>query len=140
MNVSTQDPTIDSLPLDPAFPPSAYERLARLLEVTVVAYFALIIIGFVFRLARDWSMPISQAIHKEPRSWYWTPEAYFSNLFAFNPSAIILLGVAIMMIAVIGRSVISAAGLLRNREWVLGGVTVGVIGLIAFAFLLARYY
>ncbi len=136
----SDDPNLDSLPLDPAFPPSTYERLARLLEVTVVIYFVLIIIGFVSRLAEDWSMTISQVVHKEPRSWYWTPEAYFSNLFALNPSAIILLGVAIMMVAVIGRSVISATGLLRNREWVLGAVTVGVVGLVAFAFFIARYY
>ena len=137
--MSADDPTLDSLPLDPAFPPSTYERLARLLEVTVVMYFILIVIGFIARLSEDWSMAISKVIHKEPRSWYWTPEAYFSNLFAFNPSAVVLLGVAIMMVAVIGRSVISAHGLLKNREWILGAITIGVIALIAFAFLAARY-
>ena len=137
--MSADDPTLDSLPLDPAFPPSTYERLARLLEVTVVVYFILIVIGFVMRLADDWSLSLPTVIHKEPRSWYWTPEAYFSNLFAFNPSAVVLLGVAIMMVAVIGRSVISANGLLRNREWILGAITIGVIALIAFAFLAARY-
>ena len=133
------DPTLDSLPLDPAFPPSTYDRLARLLEVTVVMDFILIVIGFVVRLADDWALSLPTVIHKEPRSWYWTPEAYFSNLFAFNPSAVVLLGVAIMMVAVIGRSVISANGLLRNREWILGAITIGVIALIAFAFLAARY-
>ena len=137
--MNPDDPTLDSLPLDPAFPPSTYERLARLLEVTVVIYFILIVIGFIARLSDDWSMTLAEAISKEPRSWYWTPEAYFSNLFAFNPSAVVLLGVAIMMVAVIGRSVISANGLLRNREWILGAITVGVVALIAFAFLAARY-
>lgn len=137
--MSADPPTLDSLPLDPAFPPSTYERLARLLEITVVIYFILIVIGFIARISEDWSMTIQQSIHKEPRSWYWTPEAYFSNLFAFNPSAVVLLGVAIMMVAVIGRSVISANGLLRNREWILGAITIGVIAMIAFAFLAARY-
>ncbi len=137
--MSAENPTIEDLPIDPAFPPETYDRMARLLEVTAVVFFLLALIGFVARLVQDWAMPLSAVIHREPRSWYWTPEAYFSNLFAFNPSSVILLGVAVMMVAVIGRSVISAIGLYRAQENVLASITVSVVTLIAIAFLLARY-
>lgn len=133
------DPTVLYLRPDHAFRARAYERMARLLEVTVGIFFSLAVIGFIARLVEDWSMPLASVIHREPRSWYWTPEAYFANLFAFNPSAVILLGVAVMMVAVIGRSVISAIELWRAGEQVLGSITVTVVVMILTAFLVARF-
>ena len=135
----TSPPRVVYLPPDPAFTPKAFDRMARLLEVAVVVFLGLAVVGFVTRLAEDWGMSLPSVIHREPRSWYWTPESYFANLFAFNPSAVVLLGVAVRMAAVIGRSVISAMELWRAGEVTLGAITVSVLALIATAFVLARF-
>lgn len=138
MNVKNEDsPTV---PPDPTFTPDACAQVAGFLEGAIVVFFVIFIVGFVDLLYQNWSRAIGDVIHMDPRSVYWTPEQYFSHLFSFDPRAVILLGVAVMVAAVVIRSGYCARDLYRGREWVLGSLTIAIIAIIGIAFFLARYH
>lgn len=121
---------MDDLPIDPTFPPKAYERHSNLLRTGVISFFILATAGLIGALIVNPGQTVGELVAFDPRSLYIPPSAFLSSLLALNPSAFILLGIYVMIALTIGRVALAAWDFRRGGERTLMWVSILVVALL----------
>lgn len=133
MNASRPLPT--SLPLDPTFSPAAYERVAGLLRAGIVGFLALAGSGMLLQLVLHPTESDSSLLAPGSGTAYPSDPMFVNGLLSLQPSALILLGVFVMVAVTIGRVVLAVVDFYRGRERILAGISAAVVLLLALGLL-----
>lgn len=118
------------LPPDPTFPPSAYERTSRILRLGVVGFFLLASVGMILGLLERPGETVAQLLSTNPRSEYGSAAGYFTQLAALEPSAVVLLGIFLMVSVTVGRVAYATFDFYQGRERILAAVSATVVFLL----------
>lgn len=118
------------LPLDPTFPPEAYERVARLLRYGVLGFLVLAGSGIVLQLLLHPSQDLSTVLATNPLHDYSSVGAFFGSLFSGDPAALIILGIYVLVAVTIARVVLATIDLYRGGERALGALSATVVVLL----------
>ncbi len=124
------DASVASLPEDPTFPPSAYEQLTRLLRGGVIGFFLLAMVGLIADLAQNPSETVSTLLGSTPAAGFASIGVFARSLVALQPSAIIILGVYVMVAVTITRVFYAMVDFYRGGERTLGGLSAVVVLLL----------
>jgi uncharacterized membrane protein len=128
--VSGSDASAHGLPPDPTFPPSAYERVARLLRGGVLGFLIFAGVGMVSQLILQPSQSVGSLLASNPASTYRSFGVFLGQLGSGNPEALIILGIYLMVSVTIGRVVLATADFYRGGERALGAISVTVVALL----------
>ena len=128
--MSEQDPALSALPVDPTFPPSAYERVSTLLRSGVIGFFVLATIGMITALIQHPSETVSQLTASNPATDYGSVGAYLQQLFQLHGDAVILIGIFLMIGVTVGRVVYAMIDFYRGGEKALALVCGTVVTLL----------
>ncbi len=128
--MSEADEALAALPIDPTFPPSAYQRVSTLLRAGVIGFFILATIGMVSGLVRNPSATVGSLVSSNPSAEYGSVGTYLDHLFGLGGNAIILLGIFLMIAVTVGRVVYAAIDFYRGRERILAALSVTVVLLL----------
>ena len=126
-------PTTESLPIDPTFPPAAYERVARLLRAGVLGFVLLAGAGTIVQLVADPSETVATLLASGPTGGFGTFHLFLTHLASGGSDALILLGIYVMVAVTIGRVGLAAADFYRGGERELGAISLAVIALLLVA-------
>ena len=96
----------------------------------MISFFVLASIGLVVALVANPSETVASMLAFDPRSLYMPPAAFLANLVALNPSAIILLGIYLMVAVTIARVGYAAMDFARGRERTLTWAAIAVVVLL----------
>lgn len=129
------DSGLTALPHDPTFPPEAYERVSRLLRGGVLAFLVLAGVGMVARLVAAPYESVSAILASPPGTEFGSVGGFFVALANGQPSALITLGIFVMVGVTIGRVGLAAVDFARGRERVLAAVSVVVVVLLVLGLL-----
>ncbi len=121
------------LPIDPTFPPAAYERVAWLLRGGVLGFVLLAGAGMVAYLALHPSETVSEVLAGGPSVGLGSFVTFLGGLAVGRPSAIILAGIYVMVAVTVGRVVLATFDLYRGGEKALGGLSATVVVLLLIA-------
>jgi uncharacterized membrane protein len=128
--MSGTEPTLESLPDDPTFPPSVYERTARLLRAGVLVFFLLAVVGMIAALAQNPSETVSTLLSSTPAVGFGSFGSLWARLVVLEPTAIITLGIYVMVAVTIARVVYAMVDFYRGRERVLAALSGCVVVLL----------
>lgn len=126
---SAADPSA-LLPPDPTFPPSAYERTARLMRAGVLGFFLLASIGLVVNLVTNPNESVQTLLSSGPSAELGILFFPIGQYFGFGADPLILVGIAILIAVTVGRVLLATIDLYRGREWILASVCALVLGLL----------
>jgi uncharacterized membrane protein len=120
-------------PVDPTFPPAAYERIARLLRIGVFSFLLLAGVGLALQLLRNPSEGVAALLSSSPTRAYSSLSLFWQQLAAGSSDALILLGIYVMIAVTVGRVVLAATDFYRGRERALAVISAVVVGLLLVA-------
>jgi uncharacterized membrane protein len=112
-------PAHSELPIDPTYPPAAYERVARLLRYGILGFLVLASAGLIGQLVLNPSESVGSILASGPSSG--------------QPDALIFLGIYVMVGVTIGRVALATRDLYRGGERALGALSTAVIVLLLIA-------
>lgn len=128
--MSEPEVPLEALPPDPTFPPSVYERTARLLRGGVIVFFVLAAIGMIAALVQNPSETVSELLGSAPAVGFGSFASLLGRLEVLEPTAIITLGVYVMVAVTIARVAYAAVDLYRGRERTLAALSTCVVVLL----------
>ncbi len=126
---------VGALPLDPTFPPEAYERTARLLRFGVVGFLILACLGLFLDLVKNPGESVATLLASKPGDTTGSFSAFVGRLAALDPSTIVLVGIAVMVAVTVGRVVYATVDFYRGGERVLATVSAIVVALLLLGLL-----
>ena len=118
------------VPLDPTFPPAAYVRVARLLRTGVIGFFVLAAFGMVLDLVQHPSLTLAQLLATNPGPEFTDLGRLLTDFASGGPTAIIIVGVYIMVAVTVLRVVYATVDFYRGRERILAAVSAAVVLLL----------
>lgn len=117
-----------------------FERIARLLRTGVIGFLLLAGTGLIGEILLHPSTTVASLLASNPKSTYGSWTVFWGQLIAGAPSALVLLGIYVMIAVTVGRVALAAVAFYRGRERALGTLSLAVIGLLLVAlFLVAPY-
>ena len=128
--MTESDPALSALPIDPTFPPAAYERVSVLLRSGVVGFFVLATVGMVTQLFQDPSQTVGQLTASNPATDYGSVGVYLDQLFHFSGDSVILVGIFLMIAVTVGRVVYAMVDFYRGKERTLAILCGSVVALL----------
>ncbi len=128
MTVSSAAET--ELPVDPTFPPAAYERISKLLRGGVLLFLVFAGAGMIARTVIDPTETVAAVLANPPLSRFGSVGGFLSALSVGRPEALITLGIYVMVGVTIGRVGLAAVDFYRGRERSLGAVSIAVVALL----------
>ncbi len=119
-----------ALPLDPTFPPAAYERVARLLRAGVLGFLVFAGAGMVAQLVLYPQETVGMALSTSPVAEYRSFGVFVDDLALGRPDSFIILGIYVMLAVTIGRVVLATFDFYRGGERALGTISLAVVLLL----------
>ncbi len=120
----------EKLPEDPTFPPSSYARIALLLRSGVVGFLLLASAGLGAYLSQHPNQSVGAVLSTGPGPLVSSPVAFVHGLGALDPTAIVLLGIYLMIAVTIVRVLVAAWDFARGRERTLAAIAAAVAVLL----------
>ena len=122
-----------ALPPDPTLPPRAYERMALLLRIGVVASALMLGGGLLGFLVQNPSATFDSILTTNPIQRYLNASTLASSLVTGRPEAWMTLGILVLIATTVGRVAQAARYFFAGRERALGAVTLTVAILLLVA-------